>query len=132
VDEHRPTGCRRLIISLTIIIMGIILCSVTLVLTTDSLCLADLAPRLPYYPNAAVVREQHSFLRLFGMGVSTVELTSADDVNTVTSWYARTVSAVLRDRAASGAQGQYGQAEWSVEAADGGGSRITLLGVCGT
>ena len=80
-----------------VIFFAIILCTSTLTFAFDRICYGSLTQRLPIYPNATVVSSTHNLFSEFGMGSTSVALTSPDDPDTVRSWYAVRVSNYLKD-----------------------------------
>jgi len=128
--ERQPRGCRRSLLSLVGIVGAIILCVGGTTLGLDGACVADVAPRMVFYPGAKVVSENYTFFREFGMGETGIVLHSDDDPEKVRSWYAVTISDILKQR---GSAGTFGAVKWLVQASDDGkGSDIALYSKCAT
>jgi len=126
--ERQPRGCKRSLLSVFVIIGAIILCVGGTTLGLDGICVADVAPRMVYYPGATVISENHTFFREFGMGETGIVLHSDDDPEKVRSWYAVTISDILKQR---GSGGTFGAVKWLVQAGeDGKGSDIALYSKC--
>ena len=53
----------------------------------DQLCVNDANRRLPYYPGATRVKEDHNGLRLRGMGNGLEVLLTQDSQETVEAWF---------------------------------------------
>ena len=132
MDEREAPGCRRMIVGTLAVMLAIVLCITTVVIGVNGSCVADLAPRLPIYPNATVKLQQHNFLTQFGMGESVMILHSDDAVETVRDWYSRTVGAIVYADVQKGNVRHMGRTNWTVdESPEGKGSQIILYGYCG-
>ncbi len=128
MSERQPRGCKRSLLSVLGIIGAIILCVGGTTLGLDGACVADVGPRMVIYPGATVISRNHTFFQDFGMGETGIVLHSEDDPEKVRSWYAVTISDVLRKR---GSAGTFGKVKWQVErASDGTGSDIALYSQC--
>jgi len=126
--ERQPRGCKQSLLSFLAIIGAIVVCIGGVTLGLDGACVADIAPRMVYYPGATFVSENHTFFREFGMGETGIILHSDDDPDKVRSWYAVTISAILQKR---GSAGTFGSVKWLVQAGDDGkGSDIALYSKC--
>ncbi|MEZ4672165.1 MAG: hypothetical protein R3E39_30020 [Anaerolineae bacterium] len=128
MPERTPRGCRRTLLSMLAVCLAMLLCIGGTTLGLDGLCVASVTPRMPVYPGATITSKWHTFLRQFGMGESVMILHTPDDPEKVRSWYAVTISEVLRQ---NGNKGTFGSAKWAVDPApEGDGSEITLYSAC--
>ena len=126
--ERQPRGCKQSLLSVFAVIGAIVLCIGGTTLGLDGACVADVAPRMVVYPGATLVSENHTFFREYGMGETGIVLHSDDDPEKVRSWYAVTISDILRKR---GTTGTFGAVKWLVQASnDGKGSDIALYSKC--
>jgi hypothetical protein len=126
MDVHlQPLTWNRLFLGIAVVFAVMLLCVGGFVLTIDSQCVAELNERIPQYPNAVFISETHSFLRMYGMGSTVTIWQSADDPNTIDSWYGRKLGAAVK-RANSG----IARSAWDAMSLDGGGSQIILYGNC--
>lgn len=121
-----------MIIGSAAVLLVMVLCVVVTTLALDGTCLADMEPRLPRYPNATVVLEQHNFLTQFGMGESVLMLHSDDDVATVRDWYGRTIGAIYAEMQKENVR-TFGKTNYTVgQSETGSGTQIILYGRCGS
>ncbi len=122
-----------MILGTLVVIIGIVLCIVTVSIGVDRTCVNDLKPRLPIYPNTTIKLQQHNFLTQFGMGESVMILHSDDPADVVRDWYSRTVGAIVYADVQKGNIRHMGRTSWTVdEAPEGKGSQIILYGYCGS
>lgn len=114
------------------LMLVIILCGSATMFAADRICYGNLTQRLPLYPDATVTRRTHNLFTEFGMGNTVVVMESADDPETVRSWYAIHTGTYLRDALDNNtpffrmAQGQVDV----TRAQDGSGTQIILFGTC--
>jgi hypothetical protein len=129
--DRTSSGCsRRAVLGTILVFAGVCGCLGLTGLAADRICVTNLNARLPVYPGAAVVREQHNFLTSFGMGETVLQLASEDDPAVVREWYARHTGEIMRERV-NDRLFQLTRGEWVVDQAqDGTGSQIILHGVC--
>lgn len=83
------TGCslRYLILSLLIIILSVVTCTVSAVTYIDYNCVHNGQRWLPLYPGAKILQEKEGYFRRFGFGDTMLVLYTPDDNNTVRKWY---------------------------------------------
>ncbi len=81
------TTMRGTLIGVGLIMVGVALLAALAVGVIDRQCAADIDRWLPLYPGAAVVSEQHTFLRSRGMGETALTLHTPDDRQAVSTWY---------------------------------------------
>ncbi|HVU10957.1 MAG TPA: hypothetical protein VHD90_06750 [Phototrophicaceae bacterium] len=79
-----------------VIVAAVIGCSVGSFVAGNVVCAAYLPQRLPIYPGATVVFQNHNFLTPFGMGTTSTVLHSSDPPDTVRTWYGRTTGTFLK------------------------------------
>jgi hypothetical protein len=127
MEERRQRGCW---FSMLIIVGLILLCGGVTTLVVDWTCYSNIAPRLPSYPNAKVVSEEHNLLRPFGMGMTQIILFTPDDIDTVRSWYGRAIGEAAKNFIQN-RTGSMGEASWDLDTPpDGKGTQITLYSRC--
>src|SRR5687768_8558084 len=85
--EGRHYSLGSCLTTVIIILVIIFACSTSLIVVVDTNCASKAQTWIPPYPNGQIVRENHNFLRLFGMGVSERIMTSPDDPQTIQTWY---------------------------------------------
>ena len=132
--SRRPSRWRKRILAIIAIPAMVFLCIGGVALTLDHLCYTGLTQRLPIYPGAEVVFEEHNGLRAFGSGETLMIIETEDPIETVREWYGRNAGGVTRRMRQQGQQMLISltNASYSmVTAADGNGTQITLSGVCG-
>ncbi len=78
------------------IVAAVLVCSVGSFVAANTVCAAYLPQRLPIYPGATTVLQNHNFLTEFGMGTTSVVLHSDDSPDTVRTWYGKTTGAFLK------------------------------------
>lgn len=125
---------RRRIIAIVVIPLVLLVCVGGVTLALDNLCYSGLTQRMPLYPNAEMVFEEHSGMRAFGMGETLIILETDDPIEIVRDWYGRNAGGAVRRMQQQGQRllASMSQAEYSlITAADGTGTQITLSGVCG-
>lgn len=119
-----------------LVIILIVICTGTITLALDNICYAGLTQRIPIYPGAEIVNEEHNMFRQFGMGNTTITLITPDDPDTVRSWYASRNGTWLRQNLQSSDPGArllrtFSQYQFDVtEAPNGEGSQVILFGTC--
>lgn len=72
--------------SLVTIVLGGFLFVLLFVLLMDQACYHDITSRQMMYPGAEIVFEDYDFLRLRGMGNTTLVLQTEDDEETLKQW----------------------------------------------
>ncbi|QPC82747.1 hypothetical protein G4Y79_24195 [Phototrophicus methaneseepsis] len=82
--QNTPRG---LLYSVALITVGIAICSVTLVVSVDALCVASVNEWVPVYPGSEEVEEWHNMFRAKGMGISEVTYMTEDPLIEVIRWY---------------------------------------------
>lgn len=85
--DYGHTTVRGTLISVGLILIGIALLTALVVGIVDRQCASDIDRWLPLYPGAAVVSEQHTFLRPRGIGETMMTLRTPDNQRTVNAWY---------------------------------------------
>jgi hypothetical protein len=87
--DHETFRYTPRIVLMTMLFMcvGSLLCTGTAVLVMDSVCQRNADDWLPIYPQSTVVVESHTFLRRFGVGVTTLRLQTHDSPVQVRRWY---------------------------------------------
>ncbi len=119
-----------------LVIILIAICGGTLTFAMDTMCYAGLTQRMPIYPGAEIVNEEHNMFRSFGMGNTTLTLFTPDDPETVRAWYAVRNGAWLRQSLQSTDAGArmlrtFSQYQFDVtESPSGEGSQVILFGTC--
>ena len=86
----------RPILGCLVIFLAVLICSVGSFFAVDRVCVAYLPQRLPIYPGAKIVIQNHNFATAFGMGTTAVTLYSPDPPEKVRTWYGQTVGAFLK------------------------------------
>lgn len=83
------TGCtfRYLILSLAIIMLSTLLCTLSTIAYIDYNCVHNGERWLPLYPGAQILQENDGYFRRFGFGDTMLVLYTLDDNNTVRKWY---------------------------------------------
>lgn len=131
---RRTTGCRRRILAIAVVPLAVMLCIVIFMLTLDHLCYTGLSQRLPIYPGAEVVFEEHSGFRAFGSGETLMIIETADPIETVRDWYGRNAGGAVRRMVQQGQQVLVSMTTVNtslIELEDEPGTQITLSGICG-
>jgi len=119
-----------------LVIVLIMICAGTITFTLDNVCYAGLTQRMPIYPGAEIVNEEHNMFRQFGMGNTTLTLITPDDQDTVRAWYAGRNGTWLRqslqsDDPSARLLRTFSQYQFDVSEAPGGvGSQVILFGTC--
>jgi len=96
VKPVRKLRLPRLMVGCLVVFVAVLLCSVGSFVAGNAVCAAYLPQRLPIYPGASVVLENHNFVTPFGMGTTAVTLHSADSPDTVRTWYGRMTGTFLK------------------------------------
>ena len=89
---------RRLVLSLTLIVVGIIVLAVLLLAAIDGQCASEINTWLPVYPGATLVSEEHDYFRPRAMGRTTGAYYTPDDSATVRRWYSEYRRALTEGR----------------------------------
>ncbi len=79
-----------------VIVLAVLLCSGGAFFAVDRVCATYLPQRLPIYPGAEQVFQNHNFLTPFGMGTTVITLRSSDPPDVVRSWYGSATGTFLR------------------------------------
>lgn len=132
--ETSNAGCGRSLLVMLLIIGAIALCSGVMGFALDSACYAGQSPLLPTYPGATVVDTTTNAPRPFGWGETIIVLETEDDPSTVSAWYSGQYGRALGARARGPLSflGGISDASYSVQPAEGGGSRVILRARCGS
>lgn len=78
----------RLILTLTLIMLGVIICSSTLFLGGDAFCRRDIDHWMPVYPNSEIVQiNNNGFIRPRASGITEIVYFTEDNVIDVRRWY---------------------------------------------
>lgn len=99
----------------------------TLFMGVDQLCLNDARRRLPIYPGAVLVQENHNGLRLRGIGNTLMVFSTPDDQETVEAWYQELQVELLKERRQ---QGISNLSNWYAPMENGQGTLIYYLSQC--
>jgi len=102
-DFWESHGC---LITVLVFVFGILFCTTSVYVITDEACQNTASRWLPDYPNSQVTQEEHSWIRPFGIGVTTRILYTTDRRVDVIRWYADYETALsqqghTRDRGAA-------------------------------
>ncbi len=81
--RKRPSHLRSLF---SLLIFGIV-ATLLIFAGADSLCRFDISRRLPYYPNAQLIKSETDSFRLRALGRSEMVFETSDDEQTVAEWY---------------------------------------------
>ena len=125
---------RNRILAIVAVPVAMLLCLGVFSLTLDQLCYSGLTQRLPIYPGATVVFEEHNGLRAFGSGETLMLIETTDPVETVQEWYGRNAGGAVRRMRQQGQQVLISltTVNYSVIALeDDSGAQVTLSGICG-
>lgn len=85
-DSFRYTP-RVLLLTMFFFCGGIFACSAGLTAVLDVVCTRNASEWLPIYPNSIVIVENHTFVRPFGVGITTMQLYTPDRDTVVRDWY---------------------------------------------
>lgn len=118
-------GCSLFLMIVTVVIFGVIF---GLYFWVDTGCVAGANDWLDDYPGATFIRQEHSFLRPFGIGLTTRIVHSDHTIDTVEDWYISNDLARYRN-GMSRADGAAWM-RWFTEEADDGGTIIILQSDC--
>jgi hypothetical protein len=66
---------------------GSLLCGSVMGVVIDRVCMDNANAWIPQYPGSTVISESHTFLNVFGMGITRMQLKSDDPANKVKRWY---------------------------------------------
>ncbi len=116
-------GC---LLSIVLIIMGIFSLVVLITVVVDGECESGGRYWLPAYPEAELIEEDYSFIRMWGIGESYRVFFTPDDTNTVRRWYQQSDRANVdefRDRGGA-------TLGWRLRQGEDGGTHITLYSEC--
>jgi hypothetical protein len=125
---------RTRILAVIAVPLVMLLCVGGVGLVLDGLCYAGLTQRLPIYPGATVVFEEHSGLRAFGSGETLMIIETSDPIDVVRDWYGRNAGGAVRRMKQNGQEVLISltSAQYSLVALeDNSGTQIALNGVCG-
>jgi hypothetical protein len=131
--DNPNIGCARRMVIVLLIIFAIMLgCGAIGSLVANRFCTDIMSQRLPIYPGATLVSEQHNLFSAFGIGETLMILHSPDPDTQVRDWYSHTVGEYNYNEARSPDFGyRISRAEWVVDPdAQKGGSTIYLHGTC--
>lgn len=127
IPEHTtPYSWRGCLFTMVAIVVGIFACSLTVNVVVDGACVDGATTWLPDYPEAALIEESYTFIRMWGIGTSRRVLFTEDDVLDVRSWYRQSDTENSRANARRGGA----NVNWRADEAEGGGTVITLVSQC--
>jgi hypothetical protein len=109
-----------------VIVIGTFACLGALVLFVDTTCANEAATWIPLYPDAEIVRVNHTGMRPFGMGSTVMQLYTPDDIMAVRTFYREQRAGLDPAKANSGLASML----FNLQEADGGGTQIVLTSEC--
>jgi hypothetical protein len=124
--QRGGTNIRRLVISLILILIGVVACTVATFVGIDAVCRNDVETWLPVYPGAELVEQTYDFVRPHAMGKTTSRYFTPDDPQTVRLWYADTMQEIGKEHTSRG----IASTRHFVREAPDGGSIIQLSSEC--
>lgn len=83
-SRYSNKGCA---VAMVLSVIGIFVCAVAIYIAADVSCVRDANTWLVDYPGAELVSEEYTFLRPFGIGVTTRILYTPDPQTQVGMWY---------------------------------------------
>ncbi len=83
-SRYSNRGCA---VAMVLSVIGIFVCAVAIYIAADVSCVRDANTWLVDYPGAELVSEDYTFLRPFGIGVTTRILYTTDPQTQVGMWY---------------------------------------------
>jgi hypothetical protein len=133
--ERENRSLKGTILSMIAIMIGIVVCMATLLISIDLRCSVDINYWMPIYPNSEISAiQQRGFFRPRASGITQIIYVTPDDPTTVRRWYidyrrdiTRNIATNDSETAASGLASTSYQIS---ENSDGGGSRITQTSEC--
>ena len=98
-EFNNSRSLKGTMLSVVAIMIGIVLCTSSLVVVIDLTCRSDINHWMPIYPGAEVQTvTQGGFFRVRASGVSEVIYVTDDDVLIVQEWYREYRREITRDR----------------------------------
>ncbi len=95
MELNALTGCKRYLVTTTLIIVAIFACATVITVTLDVVCERDIANWLPMYPEAEVLSLTYNSFRPWAMGRTNAVMKTDAPFVEVNTWY------VMQLRAAS-------------------------------
>ena len=86
--RKRKGSLKRTLLSIIFIVVGIFVCSISMVVGIDSYCASDIDKWLPIYPDAELVdADEEGFFRPRAMGITEQIYYTEDEAADVRRWY---------------------------------------------
>ena len=121
-EQGRSVFAGVFLLTVLVVIMVTVIVSMV-----ESSCQARFETNLPIYPNAALVSSESKFLQY---RQATYHAPESPDV--IKTWYNKVIYVALSESLAkTGTRGNIWDGAWDIQAADQGGSTITLSRGCG-
>ena len=96
---------------LIILTVSAVVCMLSMVLVADEMCHRNIETRMPMYPGADVIESQHNFIRVRGIGISSMTLSTSGDKETVREWMRQVNLSLLENNQMRG----LASVRWQVE-----------------